>query len=88
MRPEGVSLVYTIGILLLLLPMAFFIFRQPSALRNLFLWVVILAGLMWGYHLVIEVPQGGGQSAAPSLSAPGSPSPPPAEETQSPVRNL
>lgn len=83
------SLVYSVAVLMLLLPAAFYVFTRPSALRNVALWVALFAALVWGYHYMVEIPQmqAGEHSALPNDTPQGtSPSTP--RENDSPVRNL
>ncbi len=50
-------IVYALAVLALVLPTAFYVFRQNNALRNLTIWIVLFAALMWGYHVMVEKPQ-------------------------------
>lgn len=94
MSGNGLSLVYLIAVALLFLPMMFFVMRQPGALRNLALWVLAFAMLMWGYHFAVEVPQQKaleaqqGTSSDQKESDPASPESLTPRSSDSPVRNL
>lgn len=84
MMSGGLAFVYTLAVLLILLPMLFVVVRRPGALRHFAIWVVILVALMWGYHLFGE-PQG----MEPPRDTPPAAAPSPVEEpAESPVRNL
>lgn len=50
MQPiSWMSVIYGIGVLLLILPMVMMVIRAPNALRNATLWLALVAALGWGY---------------------------------------
>ena len=94
---EGVSwlsIIYMVGLLILVLPTALFLFRQPSALRNIAIWVALFAGLVWGYHYMVEVPKMEAESitrdgsSGKGASSDDKSLPLDEYENQSPVRNM
>lgn len=93
-----ISIIYGIGVLLLISPLIMYVFRAPNALRNAALWLAIIAALGWGYkyfgHLlpddVVRNMERGGyyqddrlQPAKPEDNA----SKLPEEQNDNPVRN-
>jgi len=45
------SIVYMLGVLLLIAPMIAYAFKAPYALRNATVWLAIMAALGWAYKL-------------------------------------
>lgn len=43
------SLIYLMGVLLLISPAIAYVFKAPHALRNATIWLAIIAALGWGY---------------------------------------
>ncbi len=84
MASGGLAVVYTLAVLLLLLPVVLVLIRRPGVLNHAALWVVIFAALMWGYHFFAESPPASLQGVSP---APADPVPAPTP-SDSPVRNL
>lgn len=75
---QGLQIVYALAVLALILPMAFWVFRQNNALRNLTIWVALIAALMWGYHVMVEKPQLGNLPPPAANETPNQPSETPA----------
>lgn len=48
---DWIHLVYLLGVLLLISPAIAYVFRAPHALRNITIWLAIIAGLGWAYKL-------------------------------------
>lgn len=56
-QQQILRLIYAVVSLIIVLPAAIYIFREKTALRNLTIWVALIAALMWGYHIIVEKPQ-------------------------------
>lgn len=87
------SIIYLLGVLLLISPTIAYVFKAPNALRNATIWLAILTGIAWAYQLWGDK-FAGNFINMPSNYASTSPAKPDAEEVKlapdaedNPIRN-
>jgi predicted aspartyl protease len=84
-QTQWMQLIAGLAVLIILLPSVIYVFRQKTALRNAAIWLALFSALVWGYHVLVELPA---QKAMPASITESTTEEPAPVESDTPVRNL